>query len=194
MNEIQLIRSQLTAERQRAGAVANAYVSALQRAEGETAPGSSALGEFRQACVDYLVCVLAWFEERDQRLADLAHARHTPADPARGALEEVLARPGRSREALEKLEAACAAGSASGRGNTLKERWLDFARYFGSVWGTRRDGVDALLASSTRVSDWRAVGGIDADSILEERQRYARVCALLPPGVSLTAAPASGAG
>jgi hypothetical protein len=193
MNEIQLIQSQLIAERQHAGAVANACVSVLQRAEGTPMPASPALGEFRQACVDYLVCVLAWFEERDQRLADLAHTRLTPADPARHALEEVLARPGRSREALEKLEAACAAGNASGRGSALKERWQDFARYFGSVWGTRRDGLDQLLASNTRVTDWRAVGGIDADSILEERQRYARVCALLPPDVSLTAAPA-GAG
>jgi hypothetical protein len=194
MNEIQLIRNQLTAERQHLGSVTNACVSALQRAEGDAAPGSPVPGDFRQACVEYLVCVLAWFEERDQRLADLAHARLTAADPARRALEEVLASPGHSREALERLEAACAAGSASGRSSTLRERWLDFARYFGSVWGKRRDGLDALLASSTRVSDWRTVGGIDADSILEERQRYARVCALLPPGVSLTAAPASGAG
>lgn len=193
MNEIQLIRRQLTAERQHAGAVATACVSALQRADGNPVPPSPTLGEFRQACVDYLVCVLTWFEERDQRLADLAQARLAPADPARRALEDVLARPGRSRDALEKLEVACATGSAGGRGSALKERWLDFARYFGSVWGTRRDGLDALLASNTRVTDWRAVGGIDADSMLEERQRYARVCALLPPGVSLTAAPA-GAG
>ena len=191
MNEIQIIQTQLTAERQHAGAVAIACVSALQRAEGNPVPAGSPLGEFRQACVDYLVCVLAWFEERDQRLADLAHARLAAADPARGALEEVLARPGRSREALEKLEAACTAGGASGRGSALKERWQDFAHYFASVWGTRRDGLDALLASNTRVTDWRAVGGLDADSILEERQRYARVCALLPPGLSLTAAPAA---
>lgn len=194
MNEIQLIRTQLTAEREHAAAVANACVSALQRAEGNRAPGSPAPGEFRQACVDYLVCVLAWFEERDQRLADLAHARGGDADPGRRALEEVLARPGRSREALEKLEAACAAGGASARDTTLKERWQDFVRYFGSVWATRRDGLDALLASNAHVRDWRSVGGIDADSILEERQRYARVCALLPPGVSLTAATVSAAG
>jgi hypothetical protein len=194
MNEIQLIRSQLTAERRHASAVADACVSALRREEADAAPGSPAFGEFRQVCVDYLVCVLAWFEERDQRLADLAHTRLEPTDPARRALEEVLARPGRSREALEKLEAACAAGSASGCDSTLKGRWQDFARYFGNVWGTRRDGLDALFAVNTRVRDWRSVGGIDADSILEERQRYARVCALLPPGVSLTAAPAPGAG
>jgi hypothetical protein len=194
MNEIQLIRQQLTAERQHADAVASACVSAVQRAEGYAGPASPALGEFRQACVDYLACVLAWFEERDQRLADLAHARLEQTEPAARALEEALARPGRSREALEKLEAACAAGSAGERGVALWERWQDFARFFGSVWGNRRERLDALFAANTRVTDWRQVGGIDADSILEERQRYARVCALLPAGVSLTVAPAAAAG
>src|SRR5215469_4343660 len=123
MNEAQLIRSELTAERQHAGAVASTCVSALQRADGNDALGSPALAEFRQACVDYLVCVLAWFEERDQRLADLLHARLSADDPARRALEEVLARPGRSREALETLEAACAATTAGGRGGAASDRW-----------------------------------------------------------------------
>lgn len=194
MNEVQLIRRELTAERQHAGAVASACVIALQRADGGDAPGSPALAEFRQACVDYLVCVLAWFEERDQRLADFLHARLGADDAARRALEEVLARPGRSREALEKLEAACSVTTAGGRGGALGDRWQDFGYYLGSVWGTRRDALDALLAANLRVTDWRAVGGIDADSILEERQRYARVCALLPPGVSLTAPPTADAG
>jgi len=193
MNEIQLIRSQLTAERQRAGAIANACVSALQRAEAEALPGGPALGEFRQACVDYLVCVLAWFEERDQRLADLARSRLGPDDPARRTLQEVLARPGRSREALEKLEAASAAGSAPS-GAAAPASWQEFAHHLASVWGTRRDELDALLALNPRVADWRSVAGIDADSILEERQRYARVSALLPAGASLTAPPAPGAG
>jgi hypothetical protein len=194
MNEIQLIRGQLTAEREHAGAVANACVSALQRAGGGGVPDGPALAEFRQACVDYLACLLAWFEERDQRLADLAHTGLDAAEPARGALQEVLARPGHSREALEKLEAACSAGSASGRGGALRDSWQDFASFFATVWGTRRDALDALLAANPRVADWRSVAGIDADSILEERQRYARVCALLPPGVSLVPPSSAGAG
>ena len=192
MNEIELIRSQLTAERQHAGAVANACVSALQRARTNEVPGGPALAEFRQACVDYLACVLPWFEERDQRLADLARARLGAADPAGRALEEVLARPGRSREALQRLEAACATGSASGR--AVSDSWQDFAHYLASVWGARRDALDALLGARLRVTDWRSVSGIDADTILEERQRYARVCALLPSGVSLAATPPTGGG
>jgi hypothetical protein len=183
MNEIQLIRSQLATEREHARTIANTCAAALARAG--TLPSGSPLELFRQACVDYLVCVLAWFEERDQRLADLSQARLPPEDPGRRALEGVLARRGRSREALEKLEAAFAASPAGGDG--AGRSWREFAQYFNGVWSTRRDAIDALLAPNPRVADWRALGGLDADSVLEERRRYARVCAALPAGLSLTA-------
>jgi hypothetical protein len=180
MNEIELIRGQLVTERQHAGAIASACAMALQRAEGV----SAGLAEFRQSCVDYLVCVLAWFEERDQRLGDLARARLAPADPARRALEDALAQPGRSRETLERLAAAVASTPTAGGNSHIT--WGEFARYFSGVWSARRDAVDALLAPNPRVGDWRAVAAIDADSILEERQLYARVSERLPPGVSLS--------
>src|ERR1700730_17595996 len=106
MNEIQLIRAQLTAERRHASTVANACATALGRRNAVASSSGSSLEEFRQACVDYLVCVLAWFEERDQRLTDLWHARLTPGEAARRALEEVLGSPGRRREGLAKLQAA----------------------------------------------------------------------------------------
>jgi hypothetical protein len=189
MNEIQLIRNQLAAERQHASAVANACASALGRAATRELTGATELAELRQAGVEYLVCVLAWFEERDQRLSDFARARLAPEDPARHALEEVLARPGRSRDALEKLEAAFAGAGAGTAPRAAPALWQEFAEYFNSTWSVRRDAVDGLLAPSLRAADWRAVAGIDADSILEERQRYARVCATLAPGVTLPAAP-----
>src|SRR6266513_2412389 len=123
MNEVQLLRTQLTTERQHASTVANACATAL-------------------------------------------------------------ARPGRSREALEKLAAAlaCAAASPDSR---AQESWREFAQFFNSVWSARRDAIDAWLAASPRTTDWRLIAGIDADSILEERNRYARVRAALPGGASL---------
>jgi hypothetical protein len=195
MNEIQLLRTQLARERANAGAVANACASALERAPSPLAAGSP-LGEFQQASVDYLVCVLAWFEERDQRLTDLARA--WPEAPVRRALEDALALPGRSRETLGKLEAACAHTTAAARadsaaGDGAQRRWQEFAQYFNRVWSARRDALDALLAANRRPGDWRAVCGIDADSILEERRRYGQVCARLPPGTTLAAPPLSGA-
>jgi len=185
MNEVQLIRSQLGAERRHASEVANACATALAGVAADQVTAGSPLAEFRQACVDYLVCVLAWFEERDQRLADLTRARLKPEDLVRHTLEEVLSCRGRSREALEKLEAALAGVGA----RRARDSWREFAEYFNGAWSARRDALDALVAADSRPADWRAVGGIDADSILEERRRYALVCERAPPGITLAAAP-----
>ena len=175
MNELELIRAQLAAERRHAAAVADAGAAVFAAPTAQALP----LEEFRQACVDYLVCVLAWFEERDRRLAHLATG-HAADQPVRIALEEALGRAGRSREALEKLEAALAAGSGAA--------WREFVQYFHDVWSTRRDTLEALLGAHAHIADWRALGGIDADTILEERARYARVRAAAPEGVPLAAA------
>jgi hypothetical protein len=181
MNEVQLIRNQLALERAHASAVANACATA----EAGAGPTSDSLGQFRRSCVDYLACVLAWFEERDQRLTDLIQLRFDAADPARRAFEEALARGGRSRDALAKLEAACAAVAGTAGRPTP---WREFAEYFNGVWSPRRDALEALLCANTRAADWRTLGGIDADSILEERRRYALVAAEVPSGVTLGAA------
>jgi hypothetical protein len=184
MNEVQLIRNQLALERAHASAVANACASALQSDSGAS-PTSDSLGQFRRACIDYLACVLAWFEERDQRLADLVAMRFEASESARRAFEAVLARPGRSRDALAKLEAACAvAAGSAGR----QSAWREFAEYFNGRWSSRRQALETLLTPNSRAADWRTLGGIDADSILEERRRYALVAAQVPPGVTLGAA------
>jgi hypothetical protein len=186
MNEIHLLRAQLATERAHASAVANACASVFGRSPGPP-PGDAPLAHFLRASVDYLVCVLAWFEERDQRLSDLARA--SAEAPVRRALDEALARPGRSREALGKLEEAC---TASASGDAAERRWQEFAQHFNGAWTARRNALDALLAANSRPSDWRAVSAVDADSILEERRRYALVCSRLPPGATLAAPPTPG--
>jgi hypothetical protein len=177
MNEIQLIRAQLAAERAHAASVAEACLRALERQEaGALAPGS-ALFEFRAACIDYLAQVLTAFEERDQRLGELLQAQ-APARDSDAALLQALAQRGRGRETLEKLAAA-------GTAHAALAGWRAFLQSFHTLWNARREAIDALLAANQRVSDWRAMGGVDADSILDERRGYARVCALLPAGVLL---------
>jgi hypothetical protein len=186
MNEVDLIRNQLALERVHVGAVASACANAMQGAAGAVATGDS-LRQFRVACVEYLACVLAWFEERDQRLTDLLQAHFAATDPTRRALEQMLARRGRSREALAKLEAACAGTTASGSAG--EQGWREFAEYFNGVWSTRRDALDTLLYTNSRATDWRTFAIIDADSILEERRRYAQVCAQAPPSAALGVRP-----
>jgi hypothetical protein len=185
MNEIELIRGQLLTERLHATAVANACATALGRSELVAPTTGSPLEEFRQACVEYLVCVLTWFEERDQRLIELWHARLAPGDSDRRALDDLLASRGRSREALEKLAAALASSAEPSAEADAHGSWEEFAQFFNGVWRARRDAIDALLRPNNRTIDWRHFGGIDADSILEERSRYARVHSTLPAGASL---------
>lgn len=189
MNETEIIRQQLATERQHASAVANACASALGRAAPEALGGGSPLVQFRQACVDYLVWDLARFEERDQRLAEVWHARLPSGHSARSAVDEALSRPGRSREALARLEAALAEPLAPSPPRGAQKSWQEFVQFFNTVWSARRDAIEALLARHAHIGDWRLVGGIDADSILEERRRYQRVSATLPPGASLAGPP-----
>jgi hypothetical protein len=183
MNEIQLIRAQLQTERTHASAVASTCANTLAHAAPAALASGSPLEEFRQACVDYLVCILAWFEERDRRLSGLINS-WPPEHPTRDALDAALSRRGRSRDALEKLEAAFADAPATGE-REGRRLWGEFAHYFNEVWSARRDAVDALLATHARAGDWRTFGGIDADAILEERNRFQRVAHTLPPGATL---------
>ena len=134
--------------------------------------------------MQYLVWVLAAFEERDQRLADLARTQPSGREPHSAALVQALARPGNCRETLALLEAA--AGDATMQ---APQAWDRFARYFNELWDVRRAALDELLVRNPRIADWRAVSAIDADSVLTERARYAELAAQLPAG-ALSLAPA----
>lgn len=169
MNEILLIRNQLAAERIHAAAVVTACGQSL----------SMEADAFRRACTDYLARVLASFDERDRRLAALC-AQRPADDPLRRALTEAPA----ATTAAQRLHVALG-GESAPDGASAVTRWQEFARYVEAVWNVRRKLIEGLLAPDTRVGDWRVVAGMDADSILEERDLYARVRAALPPGLEL---------
>jgi hypothetical protein len=198
MNEVELIRAQLSVERQHAAEVSGALAAA--GSQGGDRLGS--LEAFRQASVDYLVWILSRFEEREQVFHDLLRSRLAADDPKRLAVETALARAGTSREALAKLESALRAGttacvgvsatsgatSDSGSNSDANRTagWSDFVRFFDGAWSARRDELDKLFAQQAKITDWRAVSGIDADSIFDERSRYARVREMLPGGVEMS--------
>ena len=170
MNEIELIRRQLSVERQHATDVARACASALAVADASDA--------FRTASIEYLVWSLSRFEEREQVFHDLLRKRFPADDPDRRAVEAALASPGSSREALTRLE-----GALSGTGT---DRWSEFLDFFTGAWSTRRDEIDRLFERHAKVPDWRTVSAIDADSIVDERNRYARVKATAPTDMELS--------
>ncbi len=168
MNEIELLRNQLAAERRHVREVATACAAA--HASAPQGPGDAALETLRRACGEYLACVLGWFDRRDERLAEL-YAQHPPPEAGRTALA-ALGLAGHGREALERL----------GQPGPARESWQALARFINGPWDARRGAIEALLVSNPRVADWRAFGAIDADSVCQERALYARVRAALPPG------------
>jgi hypothetical protein len=155
-SEIELIRNQLRRETSHAMEVAAALAS------------EAASPLMRTAGVDYLAQVLAAFDERDQRLADLLRTR--PAAEAR-ALTESLRLEGGGRETLKRLETAVRAASAA--------TWDDFGRYFTKSWSARRAALDAQLGEGLSTGEWRSIAGLDSDSILAERRAYAALASEL---------------
>jgi hypothetical protein len=149
----------------------------MLRTETRPVPHDDGSGSFRDVCVQYLSWMLSAFEERDQRLADLARRQPPTREPPGAALVQTLALPGSSRESLQQLESALASGN--------RRDWQAFAHHFNGVWNARRLALDALLARIARIADWRRLSNVDADAVIEERRRYAQVVAQLPPGVAL---------
>ena len=182
MNELEIIRSQLAVEQSHAADVTHACAAVFGATDSSLSEGTAL---FREACVSYLVWVLARFEERDQTLSELLATRQSTASGAAGAsarhLAGLIGRSGTSREALSRLEAALAAGEAP----AARAGWQEFARFFDSAWVPRRAALERALAEHLAVADWRTVCAIDADFILDERNRFARVSAQLPAGVEL---------
>ncbi len=192
MNELEIIRSQLALEQLHAAEVAHACAAALGTTSTAAVP-SDATALFREGCVSYLVWVLARFEESDQTLSELLASRQSHIEAAVAARARHLAglvnQPGTSREALSGLEAALAAGESAG----ARAAWQEFARLFNSAWTPRRAALERGLAEHLSVADWRAIFAIDADSMLEERHRYARIVAQLPAGIELRRKPPANA-
>lgn len=188
MNELEIIRSQLAVERAHAADVVNACAAAFGSTDAASAPWE-ATAPFRDACVSYLVWVLARFEERDQTLSELLVARQSSVNGTVAAsarhLASLISRAGTGREALSRLEAALGAGGSP----AARAGWEEFARFFDSAWLPRRTGLEGALTEHLGVADWRAVCAIDADSILDERTRFGRVAAQLPAGTALRRTP-----
>lgn len=180
MNEVELIRRQLGVERQHAADVSRACANALAAAGSPASDRLAALEAFRQASVEYLVWILSRFEEREQVFHDLLRSRLPAEDPDRRAVERAFALQGTSREALAKLETAL---SSTGAAEGTATRWAEFLRFFSGAWSARRDEIDRLFEQQAKITDWRTVSYIDADSIVDERNRYARVKATTPAGI-----------
>jgi hypothetical protein len=187
MNEIEFIRTQVATERKHVEAVSNACAAAVD-AMGRARPAErAALEEFCETCADYLVYVMARFRARDQVHYQLLYARLSPGNQEDRALllhlEKTLAA---GRTGLMKLESSL----AERRKNRLTARDLatvcqEYIGHLQETMGMRRDRIQNLFDRYYGVEEWRHASLVDADSILDERARYAKVQAKLPPGIRL---------
>lgn len=187
MNELEFIRSQIALEYDHAAAVRTACSAALG-----TAAAPAPAGEFLDVCANYLV-----FADRRGEIRDTAHldllrpqiaAGEREAQALLGELQRSL--PIR-RSALDRLAAAIdthrtaavtAAANQVTQAAPIEALLHDYLASHAGVHANQR-ALLTLCDVHYDIVQWRQAAGVDADSILEERERYARVVASLPDGL-----------
>lgn len=185
MNEVEFLRNQLALEERHLEEVRGACEAAIAAAIQQTR-----LDELCRAGARFLCVVGERSTLRDGAHCELLRARLAPEDEAnRGIVAELEATVGSRRAAFVALGAA------------LEQRRADAlpAAEFVAACREQLAALDAprakrphmiahLLDRHYGVADWRRASFVDADSILDERERYERVRSKLPRGIELGAA------
>jgi len=181
VNELEFLRQQIATERGHMAAVRSACATALEQAGTPPDP------EFLGHCADYLVFIVARFNEQDRTHAGQIRPRLDVGDDAgRRAIDDLLGALEQSRAAISRL-ATAAADWRGGRADdaALVAALREYLAFYASVLATRRHSLQPWFDAHYGIAEWRRAAGVDADSILEERERYARVADSLPEGLSL---------
>lgn len=181
MNELEFLRQQIATERGHMAAVRSACATALEQSD---APPDL---EFLGHCADYLVFIVARFNAQDRAHAEQIRPRLGAGDDAgRQAIDDLLGALEQSRAAIARL------GTVVGdwRGGRAADAALvaalrEYLAFYASVLATRRHSLQPWFDAHYGIAEWRRAAGVDADSILEERERYGRVADSLPEGLSL---------
>jgi len=177
VNEIEFIRRQVSTERTHMAAVRSACATATSRPPAERADV-----EFLRACAEYLVFVEGRFNAQDQTHRALLGLR-LPANAAQdlATLEDLGRTLAASRGAISKLEVAVRGGNDEAFLSALRT----YLAFYSNVLAGHRHVLHHLFDAHYEVADWRAASAVDADAILEERERYARVAGLIPDDIEL---------
>lgn len=182
MNEIQFLRDQVSLERRHMTAVKDALGAALEARFDE-----ALLRPFCLAAVRYLLFAMQRFHRQDAKHAELLLAR-LPAEAVadRTRVAEVAAALEGAHAGLGPLaEAAAAAADPDAPAAPLIAACRDYVRWFETRLRDRRHSFHDLFDACYGIEEWRAASFVDADSILEERERFADVRQVLPPGITL---------
>lgn len=169
MEELAILRGQVGTERRHLAAVRAACRAA--RPSGRKLDGA---GPFFTAARDYLLYITDRLHSQDLAHARLLRPRVAAGSEAAALLDDLEATLGELQTARQAL------GDSRDPVNGVSA-FLDFLE---GVLGRRRHSLEPLFTEHYTIDDWRAASAVDADSILEERERFAAVRAALPPGVA----------
>lgn len=169
MDELAILRHQVSTERRHMAEVKNACRAALGIEHG------GGCATFFAAAAEYLSFIMRRFHAQDQMHVELLRARVPRTDPSHSLLQELEATLASSRDALAALE----------RSTDVQRGVRDYVDFFDRVLAKHRHALSPLLEKHYRIEDWRKSLFVDADSILEERDRFGAVHAALPSGVRL---------
>lgn len=182
MNEVDFLRDQVALERQHFDSVRGACAAAIG-----SALDPARLDELCRVAARYLCFAGERSALQDRAHCELLRARVARDDAASHKLVDDLGATLAPRRAtLETLAAAL----ADRRTDTLGAAEFvaicrETLRALDDALARRPPVLQRLFDRHYRVAEWRAASHIDADSILEERERYERVRAKLPRGIDL---------
>jgi hypothetical protein len=169
MDELAILRDQVANERRHLSALKKACRAVLQAGSDAAAQTAAC-----RAASDYLAYNARRLHAQDEMHCRLLRPRVSPDDTASHALLDDLEDTLRqSRAALQALEAASDPVSGT-------RAYLDFVD---DVLGKRRHSLEYLFRTYYGIEEWRAASFVDADSILEERERFAAARAAFPPAL-----------
>lgn len=171
MDELALLREQLALERDHRGAVRHAARAAL-----EARYDPEHLQLFAVCALEYLLWSGSRGVAQDGSRLRLLKARTASSGTSDHALLDSHA------TTLDEPTRAVVLLKAAG---DPVERLRAYLALPESAHLSGRPLPDGALERYLRIEDWRELAGIDADSILEERERFERLRRALPGGVSL---------
>jgi hypothetical protein len=175
MDELAIIRGQIATERRHLIAVKAACRTALSAGRATTG-----VDDFARVAGDYLLYLGRRLLAQDHAHAVLLRPRLASSDAAsHRLLDDLEATLKQLRVALQALEGE--ADRVAGL--------FDYLEFVDGALAKRRHALEPLLTAHYSIEDWRATASVDADSIIEERERYAACQAAAPPGVLAPAAP-----
>jgi hypothetical protein len=107
--------------------------------------------------------------------ASLGKANDTPERTLRHACLDYLTLASSRLEAPARSEVLAHLQPLRDAVAVTQADWHKLLQLLRLQWHGRVQAVNHLLDENPSVAEWRAIGQIDADSVLEERQRYAQV-------------------